>query len=493
MELPKIKGGEINGPVYIAPFSCIGIGVYHLLANKGIQVLGFCDDSEALQGKCYLDIPIVTLQAATQAKASATFVIASHDKRMELNQQLLSFGASHILYAGQFLISEEATPAIDAIDNAAAKSLQSEWRFPKAIAHNHLSFYVLTQPQLETNLNVRNVMALMRHLDLERTLAELDAQIEGADYINSVRVAVNPDTTVSQLVQLVQHVNTLKKPISYIRFWSYYTEEQAQQMERLYLAVKDIGADVKWIEGNREEPLIPKNGKPMVALKIGAPFSAMEDFHKCLFVHVPKTAGISFASHLSTQAGLYPDATYHKFARDCKKSDPDQFDSYYKFALVRNPWDWLVSYYFYIQNVLQKFGFNPSQGTIPHILAAPTFRDAVLRLRNNTSQWDWGAIPQHKWVCDERGNILVDYVGRFEDLSGSFRYIGEKLGLDSAALLPHENATKHRSYTEYYDEEMIEIVRQVYQKDIEIFGYDFDKSPKEGIIVNARNDYAPGR
>ena len=99
------------------------------------------------------------------------------------------------------------------------------------------------------------------------------------------------------------------------------------------------------------------------------------------------------------------------------KIAPSIYNSYFKFAMVRNPWEWMVSNYSYIRQY--------QTATYHDIVNKMTFHEYVhWRLMEKYEEID----PFHlnrglsAWFTDKNGNIIVDYVGRFENFSDEFNY-----------------------------------------------------------------------
>ena len=132
------------------------------------------------------------------------------------------------------------------------------------------------------------------------------------------------------------------------------------------------------------------------------------------------------------------------------------WQGYFSFAFVRNPWDLVVSRYYY---EISKKKINSD---VPFLT------------------WLYKAPPVI-WVRDELtgythvdGEVAVSFIGRFENLQPDFETVCRKVGLDTPPL-PHEKRRRVEKvhYSNYYDDAAVNFVGEKQTKAIEAFGYEF--------------------
>ena len=196
----------------------------------------------------------------------------------------------------------------------------------------------------------------------------------------------------------------------------------------------------------------------------------------CIFIHNPKAAGtyikqalnaheIGYISLLhntaDTMKGMYGDVVWRKA---------------YKFAFVRNPWDRLVSWYYFI--IQTKIKPNIKRISFPEFINIvcdddseslisqsaklyPSFWKTILDLDYNKS------FNQHAFTSD------VDFIGRFENFNNDLKTVMYALGAKQYLSSPPQNTSTHKNYHEYYTPELVKKVEKKFQKDIELFGYTY--------------------
>ncbi|WP_084203486.1 sulfotransferase family 2 domain-containing protein [Psychroserpens damuponensis] len=195
------------------------------------------------------------------------------------------------------------------------------------------------------------------------------------------------------------------------------------------------------------------------------------DATKSVFVHIPKAGGISIIKSLyGDQAGGFGHPSYMRFLKLFGKK---RFNAYYKFTFVRNPWDRLHSAY----GFLKKGGMNPQDKQFSDEVMSQvnTFEDFVMRWLTPERVSEWvHFIPQYKYITNAKGEIVVDFVGRFENFETDFESISKHIGVNQSLI--HLNKTKDKKvfdYREVYTIAMKERVTELYKEDIKFFEYNF--------------------
>lgn len=137
-----------------------------------------------------------------------------------------------------------------------------------------------------------------------------------------------------------------------------------------------------------------------------------------------------------------------------------QFETYFKFGFVRNPWDRVVALYERKEplEMRDKMTFDEFVDWIQYSSATCTHSSP------HRYQLDW--------FVDGSGNMLADFIGRFEKLEEDWAHVARKLGV--SATLPHERPNPRvRHYTEYYTPRTQQVIGRKFSVDIETFGYEF--------------------
>ena len=192
--------------------------------------------------------------------------------------------------------------------------------------------------------------------------------------------------------------------------------------------------------------------------------------YKTVFIHIPKNAGTSICKFFQEkQISICEQPKLHSDINDIKNGFPQAYKNYRKFAVVRNPYDRMVSWYFYLREnakLQRDFDFdlifscdfdewlkNPTKYWLP--------MGRLKTSRKTNKEYSFSFLEcQHVWL-DDTVKVLK-YENLNEELNSFF---GEEINL------PIMNKTNHKHYLEYYDKESLDVVYNKYKEDFEKYNY----------------------
>lgn len=217
---------------------------------------------------------------------------------------------------------------------------------------------------------------------------------------------------------------------------------------------------------------------------------------KVIFIHVQKCGGCSVEQVVQKYCSWVNcnRTISHFHFRDF--SDLEISTSDYNFTIVRNPWDRAVSWYFY-----HCVSTDPNFDSTGSYTKYESFRDWVVDgmkahdpypLSHRSNKW---CMHDYLTRVDADGRIggYIEHIYKLEELSNASSGMWEKLksdlGIPKHEKFPHANVTnclnavdmnsrpleyrRHEDYRKHYDDESIEVVRNICALDIEFFGYEF--------------------
>jgi len=210
--------------------------------------------------------------------------------------------------------------------------------------------------------------------------------------------------------------------------------------------------------------------------------------NKAIFVHIPKTAGISVTACLKYYLGSSIDLerSIHSYSLDTSFSHlldvtnitehsgvndiiaggfpkVKDINQYFVYTIVRNPWSQLLSYYNFFRMIELK-GFDI------------TFESFIQQL----PEYTYTSPSYYGFIYDSRGYKRVNEIVYLEDLNNQWKQkIHNNLPMYPEKVNSSLNMSQElfHDYRFHYTEEMVDIVSEQRAKDIEIFGYTFEGGP----------------
>ena len=175
--------------------------------------------------------------------------------------------------------------------------------------------------------------------------------------------------------------------------------------------------------------------------------------YKCIFVHQRKCVGCSITHTFGLDQA---EPEWHFMNNGVLSPEYESAPSgYFRFSVVRNPWDRFVSGWKYLPATRDR-----------------SLRDVLANLPRDGAEYRHLTRPQHTILYDENGRLIVDYIIRFESLQQDFNEVCKMIGKPRRKL-PHINQGNRGHYSDYFEEESRRMFLRHFGWDIELFGHKY--------------------
>jgi len=205
---------------------------------------------------------------------------------------------------------------------------------------------------------------------------------------------------------------------------------------------------------------------------------------KFIFTHPPKCGGTSIENLLGFLELRDKHPNIHAFKHASLKIHVDkltekslQIKDFFKFSIIRNPWDRAVSFYNHIRyKEYDYYTVKRPDKEMPRYVQDSnlmSFKEYVYTYYKYDFNSQVATVPYMFF----QNKFFLDYVIRLEHIEKDILNIKDKLQLDLSCVIPHINNieifTARIPYKDFYDKEMQNFIGKLFEWDIETFGYKF--------------------
>lgn len=177
-----------------------------------------------------------------------------------------------------------------------------------------------------------------------------------------------------------------------------------------------------------------------------------------LFIHIPKTGGVSISKQLYD--GLIGHKGYHYYK---KRFSRKQYIDLYKFSIVRHPYSRFISSYSFLQNG----GLTTYDRKIAKFINNYENIDSFLKQNYMTLKRILHFKSQHKFIF-RNSNKQVNDIFKIEELNDFKSFFSLKLNIDTSFKL---NSTPNKNELKL-SQESKDILRDIYNEDFKLLCYE---------------------
>jgi len=204
---------------------------------------------------------------------------------------------------------------------------------------------------------------------------------------------------------------------------------------------------------------------------------------KFMFFHLYKCGGTSVRRFIADNTiDTIEVHTGHALPIDMKRQmeidgNPQAFDEYFKFTFIRNPFDFIVSTYFYAKYSANHFMHKDIVG---HGMNIEKFIPYYMQHRENDIAKKDQLFGQNRvvtikdWLLDSNGSFLVNHIGKVETIDRDMALITNRLGIGLNEV-PKENVNANRDigYRQYYSGRARKMIEKHFEWELDVFEYEF--------------------